>query len=583
MLRLNVSPQVKGEQMWGRCCYLYPHSNDIGDAWTMNRRQISWMKRSLVNQLGRSLGRPSRSRRRFLHLVGRAGGVSAVFATMKAMGLFAEGASAVERPDLPPESGRGTRVVILGAGVAGMTAAYELSKAGYDCTVLEARDRPGGRCWTIRGGDVIQETDSQQTCGFDTADHLYMNPGPGRIPYHHSGILGYCREFGVPLQVIVNENRAAYFQDDGAFEGKAIVNRRVVNDSRGYIAQLLAKAINKNALDDEISLDDKERLLSFVRSFGSLSADYQYSGSGRAGYAKSPGAGSEVGELSAPLSLQDLLQSSFWNYKMHFSEGYNQAATMLEPIGGMDQIAKGFERQVGHLITYRARVSQIRRTGSGVRVVYDDSTGSEAAVDADYAICTLPLSVLAEIDADFSAPYRAAIATGSSSYVKALKVGFQAQRFWETEDHIYGGISWTERDITQIWYPAAGLQQPHGIIVGAYIWSNSIGERWGAMSLTDRLRQALADGSTIHPSYADSTSLEQGVSIAWDKIPYSRGGWISWDDDAMTSAYPLLNQPDGPIYLAGEHLSHLTGWQEGAVLSAHQAVRGLAARLQAAV
>ncbi len=522
------------------------------------------------------------NRRQWLKLVGRAGGTAAVLTTMKAMGLMQSAATGTERPQLAVGSGDGKKVAILGAGLAGMTAAYELSKAGYSCQILEARDRAGGRCWTIRGGDAIAETDSQQTCPFDQADHLYINPGPARIPYHHQAVLGYCKEFGVPMEVIVNENRASYFQDDKAFDGQPMLNRRVVNDSRGYVSELLAKAISKRALDEEISADDQERVLEFLRSFGNLNPDYLYQGTARAGYTVPPGAGAVVGERNGPLDLSELLKSDFWRFKMHFGEGFNQAATMLEPIGGMDQISKAFERQVGSMIEYNAAVSQIRKTGSGVRVVYTDkATSEEKALDADFAICTFPLSVLAGIDADFSPEFQNAIATNSEAYVKAMKIGFQSRRFWEEDLHIYGGISWTERDITQIWYPTAGFHQDEGIVVGAYIWDNEIGDRLGAMSLSQRLQKAIEDGSAIHPSYAQEVSPAKGMSIAWHKVPYSQGGWMEWEDESRASAYPILNQPDGPIYLAGEHLSYLTGWQEGAVLSAHQAVQGISAQLQA--
>jgi monoamine oxidase len=520
-------------------------------------------------------------RRTLLKLVGRVGGASAMFTTMKAMGLMHSEATTVQRPNLSAGSGKGIKIAILGAGVAGMTAAYELSQAGYDCTILEARSRAGGRCWTLRGGDVVEEIDSQQTCPFTPADYLYINPGPARIPYHHKGLLGYCKEFGVPLQVIVNENRAAYFQDDQAFDGQPMLNRRVVNDSRGYIAELLAKAINKNALNQEVTAEDKDRILEMVKSFGSLNHDFLYKGSNRAGYSTPPGAGLTPGKHNDPIDLSELLKSAFWRYKLEFAEDYDQAATMMQPVGGMDQVAKAFERQVGSMIKYNAEVSQIRKTGQGVRIVYTDkASGSEKALDANYAICTFPLSVLAGIDADFSPRHKEAIAVGAKSYAKAMKIGFQAnRRFWEEDYNIYGGISWTERDVTQIWYPSSDFHAALGIIVGAYIWDNNIGKRLGAMMPNQRLAKAIEDGETVHPGYGREVSPAGGISIAWEKIPYNKGSWIEWSDKDRETAYRLLNQPDGPIYLAGEHMSYVTGWQEGAILSAHEVICNLGVRV----
>ena len=521
----------------------------------------------------------SPSRRRFLKLVGRAGGTAAVLTTMKEMGLLAP-AGAAPKPMLRAQSGSGTKIAILGAGIAGMTAAYELTKAGYDCKLLEARDRAGGRCQTIRGNDVINELESEQTCSFD--EGLYFNPGPARIPYHHEAILGYCKEFGVPLEVIVNENRAAYFQDDKAFAGEPMLNRRVVNDSRGYISELLAKAISQKSLDQEISALDKERLMAFVKSFGSLGDDYRYTGSTRAGYVTGPAAGSALGEKFEPIGLGELLTSDFWGYKLHFGEGYTQAATMLQPVGGMDAIAKAFEREVGGMIEYGAEVSQIRKTPEGARIIYRVA-GEEKALEADYVICTFPLPVLALVEADFSPEMKAAIEQSKGIYANAVKVAFQpSRRFWEEDSNIYGGISWTEKEITQIWYPSTGFHSDTGVLVGAYIWDNAIGNVWGALPPEQRLDKAIEEGKAIHPSYAEEISPANGVTVAWEKIPYSLGGWAEWEDEQRETAYRVLLQPDGPIYLAGEHLSYLTGWQEGAVRSALLAVEAIAQRAQAA-
>jgi len=526
-----------------------------------------------------SWGKLTPTRRRFLQMVGGAGGAIAVHNVMEAMGMIATPAKATEPPVLQAESGRGTKIAILGAGIAGMTAAYELNKAGYECTILEAQSRAGGRCWSVRRGDVIEETDSRQVCNFDDDASLYFNPGPARIPYHHQGILGYCKAFGVPMEVIVNENRAAYFQNDGAFGGAPVLNRRVVNDSRGYIAELLAKALNQNALDQELTTEDKEMVLEFVRSFGNLSSDDTYTGTSRAGYTMPPGAMFQSGETNEPLELSELLKSDFWRYKMHFGEGFNQAATMLQPVGGMDQIAKAFERQVGDMIEYNAVVQQIRKTAEGVRIVYTDASGSEQALDAEFAICTLPLTVLAGMDTDLSPGFKSAIA--SCDYNNAVKVAFQCdRRFWEEDYQIYGGISWIDQPITQVWYPSGGFHNQKGIIVGAYIWDNEVSDVFAAQSLEQRLEQAIAEGNRIHPNYGTEVDRSTGMSIGWGKIPYQVGGWAEWSSEARESFYPVLTEPDGPIYLAGEHMSYLTGWQEGSVLSAHHVVEAIAARTQ---
>ena len=162
-------------------------------------------------------------RRRFFNLVGRNGGAAALYSTLHAMGIVAPPSPYRGLPRQPKDSGRGIRIAVLGAGIAGMSAAYELQRAGYDCTILEARDRPGGRIWTIRSGDTIAETDSSQRVMWDRQPDLYLNAGPARISQHHQAMLSYCRELRVPLEVLVNDNRAALLHDDAALDRKSVV------------------------------------------------------------------------------------------------------------------------------------------------------------------------------------------------------------------------------------------------------------------------------------------------------------------------------------------------------------------------
>jgi monoamine oxidase len=524
--------------------------------------------------------RPPLTRRRFINLVGRAGGYAAVYNTMAAMGLLPVPAYAGP-PQLAPDSGWGMRVVILGAGIAGLTAAYELGKAGYDCIVLEARERPGGRAWTLRAGDRVEETDSAQTVAWERSEHLYFNAGPARLPQHHTAILGYCREFGVPLEVIVNDNRNALLQHDGAFGGKPVRQRQVRGDIAGHLAELLAKAVNKGALDDALGDLDKEKLLAFVRGFGALNKDLAYRGSKRAGYDVPPGAGLDFGKLSSPLALKVMTESPFWNLATSFADGYEQAATMLQPVGGMDHIAKAFAQRVERVIVYKAEVTRIARAGeSGARVVYRGSSGAETSIEAPFVLITLPLPALRRLDVDFSSQYQAAIAAGANDYIPAGKVAFYAgRRFWEEDEQIYGGISWITQDITQVWYPSTNFHGADGILLGAYVWSHDIGERFAGQPPAERLRHAIEQGAKLHTKYPAEAS--HGISVAWSKVPFSYGAWCEWGEDNKRNAYPVLLEPDGPYFLAGEHLSNVPGWQEGSILSAHKAVTAIAQRAAA--
>jgi monoamine oxidase len=523
------------------------------------------------------------TRRDFVNLIGRAGGAAAVYGTLDAMGLLRPPAAEAETPRLSPGSGRGIHVAILGAGIAGLTAAYELRKAGYRCTVLEARERAGGRVWTIRGGDTIVETDSVQHVAWDRQPHLYFNAGPARLSHHHQGILAYCREFRVPLEILINDNRGALLQDDAALGGQPQLARRVINDTRGFIAELAAKALARGEFDQSLTEDDLRNLRALLRAFGALDADLRYAGSPRAGYAEPPGNSEQAGRLQPPLPLQEIAKAASWRSRMVFGESWHQAATMLQPVGGMDAIPRAFVRALGPIVTYDAEVVRIRRIGERAQVIWRDRRrGRLRPLDADLVICTIPLPVLRDIAADFAEPVKRAIETGARLYVPAVKIAFQSnRRWWETDYQIYGGITWTGRDITQMWYPSHALHADTGIVLGAYIWTSPIGERFAAMTPPERHAAAVTDGAGIHSGYAGL--VERGVSVAWSKVPFSRGGYVQWSDDATAArdALPILAENDGPFYFAGEHVSHISGWIEGAVRSAHASVAQIASRKKA--
>jgi monoamine oxidase len=505
------------------------------------------------------------SRRSLIHSVGKVGGVAAAYHTMAAMGLLPIPEAYAGPPLLPP--GEGRRIVIVGAGIAGMVLAWELRKAGYAPLILEARSRPGGRNWSLRGGDEIREIGSLQNVAWDHAPHMYFNPGPARLPYHHQGMLSYCRELDVPLEVMCNDNRGALLQTDAAFDGKPQSNRQMVNDIRGYVAELAAKAVDTDALTQPVTTEDKQRVRALLRSFGALDQDMTYRGSGRAGYGEPPGGGTQSGTPCEPLDLRAILDAGFWRMQTNFGESWDQAATMMQPVGGMGRIGQAFGQHLRGMITYDAEVHALRRIAGGARVEWRDAkTSRDHAVEAPLVVVTTPLPVLHGIAADFTPEVRAAIA--ACDYVPAAKVAFQAERrFWELDASIYGGISWTTRDITQVWYPSAGIHQSKGVLVGAYIWSQDIGDRFAAMTPSARVEAALADGERLHPDYRKD--LTRGVSVAWKNMPFTGGAWAIWSPEARAQHYLTLLKGDGPFLFAGEHLSYLTGWQEGALRSAH--------------
>ena len=524
------------------------------------------------------------TRRELLMRIGQAGGYSAAFLAMQGIGLMEASASAPTKVEAAPGSGRGIKVVVLGGGIAGLVAAYELRELGYECTVLEARHRPGGRNWTVRRGDTIDFMDgATQRCSWDEGH--YQNFGPARLPSIHPTILGYCHKLGVELQIEVNMSRSSFLQNDAANNGKPAVMREVVNDTRGHVSELLSKCVNQGALDQDLSQDDRSRMLSFLRIYGPLDEAGKYNGSDRAGYSKMAGAGDDTGVLSQPVDMHTLLDENFWQGMM-FDEQFDMQATMFQPVGGMDRIPYAFAKSLGEIVQFNAPVTEIRKTAKGVKIGYTQK-GVTKAIDADFCICALPLTLLRKIPNDLSASYKKVVE--ECTYASAYKVAWESRRFWEQDYNIYGGLEFVNVGCSPIWFPTAGIFSSRGVLVSGY--SDETNIAFGKMSLAEKFEESRKSIERLHPGHGKE--LEKPMYVGWGKIPHNEGSWIrsygpgqergpSGSGGRNNPGYETLIEPDGPIVFAGDHVSHIVAWQEGAALSALRAVQQVSHKTQAA-
>ncbi|MEX0618872.1 MAG: flavin monoamine oxidase family protein [Pseudohongiellaceae bacterium] len=514
-------------------------------------------------------GRPHpMSRRDFLIRLGQYAGTGMMLNAMASLGMGI--ASAQEIPP-PLGPGNGKSVLILGAGLAGLCAAYELSRAGYNCTVLEARGFAGGRCQTARRGTVMEEvTGAHSVCEFDEGQ--YFNHGPWRIPYHHLSTLHYTKVLNVPLELMLNDNEQAYIYSErgtGALRGKAVRRQEVAADMRGYEAEILAKSIHQLELDSPLNEEDLERFVDYLVAHGALStADRRYLGTRGRGYDVPRGGLLNAGSASTPHSMADLLDAGLWQ-TIRSVASFDQPKTMFQPVGGMDRIASAFEREIGHLVTYNAEISRITQNQQQVTIRFrNPDTNETQETSADFCVCTLPLFVLKNIESDFPDAFRTAM--NAASAVTSCKLGLQMNsRFWEEKDRIYGGHSRviTELENVQISYPSHGFQGSKGIVQGIYNFGTDA-VRYSVRSLDDRLEHALQMGEKIHPDYR--SACETSFGVAWHLVKYSMGAYASWSQEAYNNEYRLLCEPSGRVFLCGDHMSYLPGWMAGAFDSTWQ-------------
>ena len=520
------------------------------------------------------------SRRDLLSLIGAVSGSAAMYHAMTSLGLASD--SGYKGPIKLEGDPNGASVLILGAGLAGMTAALELRKAGYMVQILEFNARPGGRNWTLRGGDSFTELGGfTQTCEFEPG--LYINPGPWRIPYHHRALLDYCKRLNVALEPFIQLNHNALLHASGAFGGTPQRIRDIKTDFQGQISELLAKATQQGKLDEAVTKEDREILLQALRSLGALDRDYAYKASlfsaDLRGFAKNPGGGlSAMPVAGEPIALSEILQSRLWRYLQNFAR-YQFQTTMFQPVGGMDMIGKAFAREVGDVIRYDAKVTEIKQDDHGVTVTYSDlkAGGAQHLAKADWCVCTIPLPILSQLALDVGPRMKAAI--DAVPYSASIKIGLQfKRRFWEEDEAIYGGISYTDLPIRQIAYPNTGFNRAgKGVLLGAYLFDGPNAFEFTAMPPAERIARAVEFGASLHPQYA--AEFDNGVAVAWHRMPFTLGCAGDWTDASRAEHYDDLCQIDGRIVLAGEHASYIPAWQEGAILSSLDAISRLHERV----
>jgi monoamine oxidase len=247
---------------------------------------------------------------------------------------------------------------------------------------------------------------------------------------------------------------------------------------------------------------------------------------------------------------------------------------MFQPVGGMDRIPFAFQKRLGSVIRTQAVVKQIRHDSSSVTVTYlDQKTAENETIKADYCISNIPFPVLKGVDADFAQDVRKVI--DDSAFDAASKISWESRRFWEQEYNIYGGISYLRQPVEIVWYPSAKMFSKTGVIVGGYA-DNEPGTPFGDLKTVEaKLAASRRSIELLHPGHGKE--LTKPVYVNWKQIRYAEGGWLS--DYSGKSILRLL-EPDGRIYFVGDQTSKLSGWQEGAALSAYRAMNQIGAEVE---
>ena len=442
------------------------------------------------------------------------------------------------------------RVVVIGAGLAGLVAAYELRRQGHEPLVLEAQNRVGGRIYTLR----------------TFAPGLYAEAGGMRIPRSHDLTLEYCRLFGLELRPFVMGNPKGLVHVGGrrmTFEEAELdpnsLPFALADHERGQTAtalweeairdlRMLVERDGDAAWEHIVGEYDRYSLYEFLRVKGLSEGAIEY------------------------YAVMNFLEADMHNACIEvIREDLGGAyVDMQEIVGGMDGLPNAFYTALSDCIHLGAEVCALDQDEDSVTVHYKTEAGRFAAT-ADYAVCAIPFSVLRYVEAvtPFSRAKQRAIR--QLNYAASTKILFQVRhRFWETEDGIYGGGTVTDLPIRRINYPTPDPSTERGVLLASYTWSQDA-LQWGAMDEETRLEEALDDVADIHPQIREE--YEVGASHAWYGDRWARGAFALFEPGQQSRLQADIVQPEGRIYFAGEHCSLYHAWIQGALESGIRAAR----------
>lgn len=453
--------------------------------------------------------------------------------------------------NVPQRQGRAQRVAILGAGLAGLSAGWELKNAGHDVTILEAQLHPGGRVHTIREG---------------LSDDTYAEAGAGRIPNTHNITREWVQHFSLQLE---------------PFFPKELSEVALLKGKR--VKMPVGKPVDMSQVPLDLTPEE--------RKIGLSNFDQHYYGETMRKI------GDAIREDWPPdiLRLADISMSDFLRQRgaspdaIHYMligfeedaaldfmrDAYSHHTESLAKIkGGNDQLPRAFAAKLSDEIRYGCAVEHIERGEGRVRVTYRRE-GMTDRLEADAVICTIPFGVLRHIAVTPDWPPGKRKAIDKLYYGPVVRATYQvSRRYWEDEG--LNGFGTSDKNF-EVWHPTYGKPGRRGLLQ-AYVYED-YAHRLDEMSEAERIERLIGDMEEVHPGLR--RYLETVVVKSWANDPWQKGAYqvlLSGQQEW----HPEVCKREGKVWFAGEHTSPWPGWMQGAIASGIKAAQEINAEPRAA-
>ncbi|MBM7645412.1 monoamine oxidase [Scopulibacillus daqui] len=447
------------------------------------------------------------------------------------------------------------KIIIVGAGMAGLVAASLLKGAGHHVKILEASDRVGGRVYTLRT---------------PFSNGQYVDVGAMRFPNVHLLTMAYINKFRLPVNHFINSTPNDIIYVNGIkvrsklySRNPDILNYPVSLNEKGKTAQQLIRSAIQPILNF-IRQDPKRNWNIVIHDFDKYSLE-AFLRHNPVGAPMSPGASEMIKVLTSEEGASEIsLMETLRKYMIFSAPDLHY----VEVAGGNDRLAKAFLPELKRDILFRHKMVKIKQDDRQVTIhARHTKTLQPYQISGDIAVIAVPFSVLrfVNVEPKHSFSHHKWKAIRELHYEPSAKMGIQfKRRFWE-EEGMFGGKVTTDLPIRFVKYPSHGFGQDKGVALASYTRGNDA-LIWDSISQEERVIQALKELAAIHGK-GIIHDFEAGAAHSWVQYPYSAGSFPKFKPGQETELFPYIQIPEGRVHFAGEHTTTTHGWVQGAIES----------------